>query len=159
MTRRITRIVVHCSAARPLAASKQTAADIDAMHRRDRGWRKIGYHWFVRVDGTKEKGRDESEIGAGVFGFNANSIHICYAGGLNPAGKAEDTRTHAQRIALAEIIADAKRRHAKARVMGHRDLSPDKDGDGKVEPHEWLKECPCHDAGAWWAAIEQGGAP
>ena len=30
--------------------------------------------------------------------------------------------------------------------MGHRDLSPDTDGDGHVEPEEWLKFCPCFDA-------------
>ena len=30
-----------------------------------------------------------------------------------------------------------------ARVCGHRDLSPDLDGDGKVEPWEWVKQCPC----------------
>jgi hypothetical protein len=28
---------------------------------------------------------------------------------------------------------------------GHRDWSPDLDHDGKVEPHEWLKMCPCFD--------------
>ena len=28
-------------------------------------------------------------------------------------------------------------------VLGHRDTSPDKDGNGIVERWEWLKECPC----------------
>ena len=28
-------------------------------------------------------------------------------------------------------------------VVGHRDLSPDLDGDGVVEPDEWTKACPC----------------
>ena len=32
------------------------------------------------------------------------------------------------------------------KVMGHRDTSPDKDGDGIVEPHEWIKQCPCFNA-------------
>jgi N-acetylmuramoyl-L-alanine amidase len=31
-------------------------------------------------------------------------------------------------------------------VVGHRDLSPDLDKDGLVEPHEWMKQCPCFDA-------------
>ena len=31
-------------------------------------------------------------------------------------------------------------------VLGHRDTSPDLDGDGIVEPEEWTKMCPCFDA-------------
>jgi len=31
-------------------------------------------------------------------------------------------------------------------VKGHRDFSPDKDGDGKITQREWIKECPCFDA-------------
>ena len=30
-------------------------------------------------------------------------------------------------------------------IVGHRDLSPDLDGDGVVEPEEWVKQCPCFD--------------
>ena len=30
-------------------------------------------------------------------------------------------------------------------VLGHRDTSPDLDGDGIVEPEEWTKMCPCFD--------------
>jgi N-acetylmuramoyl-L-alanine amidase len=28
-------------------------------------------------------------------------------------------------------------------VKGHRDWSPDLDGDGEIEQNEWLKDCPC----------------
>lgn len=145
--RRITRIVEHCSAARPSAARKETAEIIDAMHRRDRGWSMIGYHYFIRVDGTIERGRDEGRIGAGVFGFNANSLHICYAGGLDLLGKACDTRTEAQKASLNKLRADLFNRYPNAKGCGHRDFSPDKDGDGKIEPNEWMKECPCYDVG------------
>ncbi len=27
----------------------------------------------------------------------------------------------------------------------HRDLSPDLDGNGRIEPDEWMKQCPCFD--------------
>ena len=30
-------------------------------------------------------------------------------------------------------------------IFGHRDLSPDVDGDGHIEPEEWMKSCPCFD--------------
>jgi hypothetical protein len=29
--------------------------------------------------------------------------------------------------------------------MGHRDLSPDLDGNGHIEPDEWMKQCPGFD--------------
>jgi N-acetylmuramoyl-L-alanine amidase len=35
---------------------------------------------------------------------------------------------------------------SKIEIVGHRDLSPDLDGDGIVEPQEWIKQCPCFDA-------------
>lgn len=31
------------------------------------------------------------------------------------------------------------------RVCGHRDLSLDLNGNGEIEPEEWIKACPCFD--------------
>ena len=42
-----------------------------------------------------------------------------------------------------------------SRLCGHRDLSPDLNGNGEIEPEEWIKECPCFDA----AAIVREAAP
>lgn len=151
--RKINRIVIHCSAARPKGAETQTAKDIDAMHRRDRGWKKIGYHYFIRHNGAVEKGRAEDEVGAGVFGFNPNSIHICYAGGLDADGKPADTRTLYQKASMVRVVLGLVHKYKGAKVMGHRDLSPDKDGDGKVEEHEWLKECPCFSVEDWMIEV------
>ena len=33
-----------------------------------------------------------------------------------------------------------------SRVVGHRDLSPDLNHNGEIEPEEWIEECPCFDA-------------
>jgi len=33
-------------------------------------------------------------------------------------------------------------------VYGHRELSPDLNGNGIVEPNEWIKQCPCYDVKA-----------
>jgi len=35
-------------------------------------------------------------------------------------------------------------------VCGHRDMSPDSDGDGIIEQHEWFKQCPCFNAGSFY---------
>jgi N-acetyl-anhydromuramyl-L-alanine amidase AmpD len=40
-------------------------------------------------------------------------------------------------------------------VVGHRDLSPDLDGDGQVEPHEWIKLCPAFEVRDWLANFMQ----
>lgn len=33
--------------------------------------------------------------------------------------------------------------YPEAKVAGHRDLSPDRNNNGEVEPMEWTKQCPC----------------
>jgi N-acetyl-anhydromuramyl-L-alanine amidase AmpD len=123
------------------------------MHKQ-RGFRKIGYHYFIRLDGTVETGRPLEEVGAHVEGHNANSIGICYAGGLAVDGKtAKDTRTPAQKQAMEILVRDLARRFPNARICGHRDFSPDRDGDGVVERHEWMKECPCFDVHDWARSV------
>ncbi len=34
-------------------------------------------------------------------------------------------------------------------VCGHRDLSPDLNGDGAISQNEWCKTCPGFDVGTW----------
>ena len=46
-------IIIHCSATR--AGQDFTATDIDRWHRQ-RGFRSIGYHFVIRLDGTIEPG-------------------------------------------------------------------------------------------------------
>ena len=73
-------IIIHCSATR--AGQDFTATDIDRWHRQ-RGFRSIGYHFVIRLDGTIEPGRDVALDGAHCTGWNHRSIGICYIGGLD----------------------------------------------------------------------------
>lgn len=142
--RQINLIVVHCSATPE--GRDVTAADINKMHIA-RGFKKIGYHYVVRLDGTVETGRKENEIGAHAKGYNANSIGVCYVGGVASDGKTpKDTRTPAQKSALKKLLHTLKQRYPDARIVGHRDLSPDTNHNGKVDKWEWIKACPCFDA-------------
>lgn len=135
---------MHCSATPE--GRDVTAADINKMHIA-RGFKKIGYHYVVRLDGTVETGRKENEIGAHAKGYNANSIGVCYVGGLASDGKTpKDTRTPAQKSALKKLLHTLKQRYPDARIVGHRDLSPDTNHNGKVDKWEWIKACPCFDA-------------
>ena len=141
--RKINLLAVHCTAT--LEGRPFTRADIDAMHRRQ-GWSEIGYHYLIELDGKVAEGRNVERIGSHIKGHNANSIGICY-------GKAKDTRTDAQKASLEKLLRELRGSYPIAIIRGHRDLSPDKNGNGVVEPHEWLKMCPCFDVAAWCRSI------
>lgn len=142
--RKINLIVVHCSATPE--GKDFTVNDIDRWHRA-RGFKKIGYHYVVYRDGTVHPGRSENEVGAHVSGYNNNSIGVCYIGGLTADGKkAKDTRTTAQKSGLLNLLIKLQKKYPDAKIVGHRDLSPDLNHDGKIEPNEWVKECPSFDA-------------
>lgn len=146
----IKRIAIHCTATRE--GQDISAATIKQWHTRQ-GWSDIGYHFVIGLDGEIERGRPEHIPGSHVQGFNTGSIGVVYVGGLDAQGKAKDTRTDAQKLAMAELVKALLVKYPKARVLGHRDHSPDKDGDGVIERHEWLKECPCFDVASWWAGV------
>lgn len=148
--RTITDIVIHCTATR--SWQDFSADDIRRMHKAQ-GWADIGYHYVVRLDGTIENGRDVDKIGAHVSGHNANSIGVVYVGGLDNQGKAKDTRTENQKCALLNLLMDLRKLYPNAKISGHRDFSPDLNGNGTIEPWEWIKECPCFDAAAEFRRI------
>lgn len=141
--RRITDIILHCSATQE--GQRVTVADIDRWHRAS-GFKKIGYHYVIYADGSIHAGRDISEIGAHVAGHNATSIGICYIGGLDTEGRAKDTRTPEQKASIFYLLQKLREEFPSARIRGHRDFSPDKNRNGKIDPSEYIKECPCFDA-------------
>ncbi|CDF80575.1 N-acetylmuramoyl-L-alanine amidase [Formosa agariphila KMM 3901] len=141
--RDIKYIVVHCSATQ--AGKAFTAKDIDRWHK-ERGWKGIGYHYVVNIDGSEETGRPEEQIGAHVKDYNKSSIGVCYIGGLNRMNKPEDTRTPQQKTALLALLKRLRRKYPKAKIVGHRDLSKDLNGNGTIESFEWSKACPSYNA-------------
>ncbi|MBQ1652670.1 MAG: N-acetylmuramoyl-L-alanine amidase [Bacteroidales bacterium] len=124
--REITEIIIHCSATKE--GHPFFAADIDRWHKAQ-GWSGIGYHYVIDIDGKVETGRAEYQTGAHAKGHNANSIGICYIGGLDINGKPKDTRTPEQRKSLAELVARLKVKYPKATVHGHNEFAN--------------KACPC----------------
>ena len=88
--RQINEIIIHCSATKE--GLNFNANDIDRWHKQ-RGFKRIGYHFVILNDGTIQQGRELASIGAHCTNHNAHSIGICYIGGLDENGKPKDTRT------------------------------------------------------------------
>lgn len=128
--RKINEIIVHCTAT---AEGKNfKAADIDRWHKA-KGWKGIGYHHVVDLDGTVEPGRPESEVAAHCLKHNTNSIGVVYVGGLASDGKTpKDTRTPQQKAALVKLLTELKHRYPDGTIHGHRDFA--------------AKACPSFDA-------------
>lgn len=127
--RKITKIIVHCTATPEGRAV--SVAQVDAWHK-ERGFRCIGYHYLVGLDGTVTAGRPEQEMGAHCLGHNYESIGVCFVGGLDRVtGEPKDTRTPAQRSALRRLVEQLRDRYPGATVHGHREFA--------------AKACPCFD--------------
>ena len=119
--RDITKIIIHCSATPQ--GRIVTVADIDRWHK-ERGFKMIGYHYVIYLDGSVHAGRTEDMIGAHTEGYNSKSIGICYVGGMDKLNKsAMDTRTPAQKASLINLINDLKKKYPKATVHGHNEYA------------------------------------
>src|SRR5690606_29530555 len=114
---RTNMIVVHHAA----GAKTLTAAQIHQMHlnRTSNGvpWNGIGYHYFIRWDGTIERGRPEWAVGAHSVPVNSESIGICMAGDFT-----KHEPSTAQINSLVDLIKDVQSRYNnKLAVKGHNE--------------------------------------
>ena len=131
LMRDINKVIVHCSATP--AGRDVTIADVRRWHVEGNGWSDVGYHFFIRLDGQIELGRDLNTPGAHTQGYNKKSIGVCYAGGMSEdMSEPEDTRTDEQKDSLEVLLATLVRMFPGLEIYGHRDFSP--------------KACPSFDA-------------
>lgn len=115
--REIKEIIVHCSATPE--GKDFTVSDIKKWHLQ-RGFSDIGYHYVIYRDGSINKGRDESKVGAHCIGHNKYSIGVCYIGGVEADGKTpKDTRTEAQKNSLLTLLRSLKSKYPKVKIYPH----------------------------------------
>ena len=112
--RKINLIVIHCSATR--VTQDFTVGELEACHLA-RGFRDIGYHYYITKDGVIYPCRPESEPGAHARHYNAHSIGICYEGGLDANGRPADTRTPAQKAAMRELLKSLCTDYPEAEIL------------------------------------------
>lgn len=140
--RAIDKIVIHCAATKP--DQDVGVFEIRRWHKA-RGWRDVGYHYVIRLDGAIEVGRDENDVGAHASGYNSTSIGVCVVGGLSKWGEPkENFMNAAQKGSLKRLVRGLTERYPTAEVLGHRDLPDVK------------KACPCFDVKKWWKAASKG---
>jgi N-acetyl-anhydromuramyl-L-alanine amidase AmpD len=125
-------LIIHCSATRVTQDYPPEQMERDHKLRK---FRTIGYHFYIRKDGTLTQHRSLAEAGAHCFPWNRCSIGICYEGGLDADGHPQDTRTPEQRERLYALLTHLRFFFPNAEIRGHRDMSG-------ANP----KDCPCFDA-------------
>ena len=117
----INEIIIHCTATPE--GRECTVTEIRRWHIQ-RGFTDIGYHYVIHLDGRVEEGRNIDIAGAHCTGHNANSIGVVYVGGCAKDGKTpKDTRTEAQKSALANLLLDLRKLYPRATIHGHRDFA------------------------------------
>ena len=146
VTRKFDTIILHCTATKE--GYNMTVEQIDRLHKKN-GWRGIGYHFVIYRDGSVHDGRDINEVGAHAAPYNTGSVGIVYVGGLDVNGKPKDTRTQEQKDAMFALVKKLMEMYPIKKVIGHRDISPDKNGNGIIERKEWIKACPCFEVSEW----------
>ena len=89
-------IVIHCSATR---CDRDYTVEQLLRDHKARGFRTIGYHFYIRKNGAVTQHRKLLEVGAHARGFNRCSIGICHEGGLDEYGNPAKT-------VLASLVMD-----------------------------------------------------
>lgn len=97
-------------------ASICTVQQIHSWHLGN-GWTGIGYHFFVRKDGTIYRGRPENAIGAHVSGANTNTLGICAEGSYMT-----EIMPTAQLNAIKWLIQYLDNKYGQLPIYGHREV-------------------------------------
>lgn len=118
--RKITEIIVHCSATPE--GRNTTVEEIDRWHK-ERNFKCIGYHFVIYLDGSVHIGRPIEQKGAHCLNHNAHSIGVCYIGGVaSDCRTPKDTRTEEQKVALIDLLKRLKNSYPGATIHGHCDF-------------------------------------
>lgn len=123
--RQVSALVVHHT-----AGGAETVPTVDRIHRQERGWDAIGYHYLITngrsndgigcEDGEIQIGRHEDTVGAHAKHRNAQSIGVCVVG--------TNTFTDAQLASLQRLMTHLCRRHgitpSSATIQRHHERCP-----------------------------------
>lgn len=148
--RQIDNIIIHCTA----TSQSATPDAILNYWKNTLGWKMPGYHYIIDPQGKTTVMAELSEVTNGVRGYNWNSVHMAYIGGKDGI----DNRTNAQKKEMERILRNLLSDDylgPKTNIFGHRDIaSVDLNGDGIIQPVEWVKLCPGFNVKLWLQEIK-----
>jgi N-acetylmuramoyl-L-alanine amidase len=135
--RPLDKIILHCSAT---PEGKHFEVETIRKWHLQRGWKDIGYHFVIYLDGSVHEGRPIEQVGAHTQGQNTGSIGVCYIGGVAKDAKtAKDTLNEAQEIAIVNLIHALREEYGNLTLHGHNEFAPKACPSFKVyEKFDWL---------------------
>jgi N-acetylmuramoyl-L-alanine amidase len=120
--RKIDYIVIHCTATQPNTKKES----ILNYWKNTLKWKSVGYHRLIDANGEIHELARYEQVTNGVKGYNSNSIHFSYIGGVDDFNNPKDTRTLKQKESFLFLIKQAKKQFPNAIVQGHRDFGAKK---------------------------------
>ena len=138
---------------------------IHNMHRTDPNFKfsAIGYHYYIRLDGSIYKGRPDNAIGAHCQGANTNTLGIAFEGNYNKRTVMPDAQYNAWRE-LSDYLDSI---YGIIPTYGHRERGSS-ECPGKYFPLDKVKKCdPIQsikgswelDSNGWWFKYSDGTWP
>jgi N-acetylmuramoyl-L-alanine amidase len=109
------KVIMHCAATPDSnePGARWYELDIEEVRRwhvKGRGWKDVGYHYFIKRDGTIQPGRPVGSRGAHTKGRNYD-IGVCYAGTSEP--------TDAQKISMRALCRQFREEHGISPLDWH----------------------------------------
>ena len=107
-------IVIHHTA----STAKETVEQIHNFHINNNGWAGIGYHFYIRKDGTIYRGRPEKYVGAHCENYNSVSLGICLEGNFEI-----EKPTEKQIQSVTDLVKYLRKKYGNFKLVGHKDLN------------------------------------
>lgn len=106
-------IILHHS-----ATISESVETVERSHKNN-GWSGIGYHFYIRKDGSVYEGRPIDTIGAHTENYNSVSVGVCFEGNY----ETEQTMPEAQKKAGNELIKYILKNYPNLRIKKHKDFN------------------------------------
>lgn len=119
------RIILHH------AAGNGSVESVHNYHK-SLGWSGIGYHYYVRKDGSIYRGRPEEMVGGHTSGYNYCSIGVCAEGNFET-----ESMSDAQREAIRALVLDIRTRYPDTQTIRHKDVAATA-CPGKNYPYDYI---------------------
>ena len=120
MKRQVDKIIIHCADTR---TDQDFSIEDVRMWHKARGWYDIGYHYYIKLDGSVHIGRSLDVIGSHCKGQNTKSIGICLEGGKKSDNTDWDKPTDNQIESIRVTISYLKLIYKDLKVHGHYEFS------------------------------------